>query len=546
MAFGRISNVRWKDARPAAFKLLRAEHATLAPQRQGLAPLAVEVSLRNGLEVKSDLVGFVRTFPADAGPHYSQSGWPYKGVPWFGFAAVAAAVFPSVALAKESEAEPNCSSSEATSDAPAPITNDHTAQWRIYTDMGRELFGKGKHEEAERYLQRALQEARIGFGEREAHVAAALNNLAELYRVQRNFSKAEPLYLEALKIITEALGQEHPSTGSALHNLGGFYLLQRDFDSAKEYYERALKAKGGALGQQHPEYAASLFHLAEVVKLQGSPLDAAALVRQSLSILEEAGMVETLDGLRRYGRLAQILIEAKKVEEAEPVQRRILQMFEAMGKADTLDMAVACENLAQTLESQQKWEEATALLTRGLRTRRALPQPSTGGIGRTLRRLAEVYLHMQEAGAPSACEATAKQAHEYAQFALEMAQTELERALIKASAGGAGQKNAAQLDRAQAQVPRHVAQAVMDAAQALRTMAATCSLQGRVDSSEEYLREAVRQLSRSETPSTFLNSPPVRKEMARCLEQLADIVAHRDEIEAAQLRNRARTFASHR
>eukprot|EP00854_Cymbomonas_tetramitiformis_P014892 gene14892-17605_t len=132
--------------------------------------------------------------------------------------------------------------------------------------MGRELFGKGKHEEAERYLQRALQEARIGFGEREAHVAAALNNLAELYRVQRNFSKAEPLYLEALNII--------------------------------------------------------------VVKLQGSPLDAAALVRQSLSILEEAGMVETLDGLRRYGRLAQILIEAKKVEEAEPVQRRILQMFE--------------------------------------------------------------------------------------------------------------------------------------------------------------------------------------------------------------------------
>lgn len=52
-------------------------------------------------------------------------------------------------------------------------------------------------------------------------MAAALNNVAELYRLQRQFVAAEPLYLEALQILVETLGKAHPSTAVAMHNLGG-------------------------------------------------------------------------------------------------------------------------------------------------------------------------------------------------------------------------------------------------------------------------------------------------------------------------------------
>lgn len=38
--------------------------------------------------------------------------------------------------------------------------------------------------EGERYMQKALDKAREGFGPRDPHVAAAANNLAELYRLQ--------------------------------------------------------------------------------------------------------------------------------------------------------------------------------------------------------------------------------------------------------------------------------------------------------------------------------------------------------------------------
>jgi hypothetical protein len=74
---------------------------------------------------------------------------------------------------------------------------------------------QGKLEDAERYLRRAVVEARAGFSTGDPHVAAALNNLAELYRcdtrlqcfrtasdsllprLRGEFDKAVPLYREA-------------------------------------------------------------------------------------------------------------------------------------------------------------------------------------------------------------------------------------------------------------------------------------------------------------------------------------------------------------
>ncbi|KAF6150805.1 hypothetical protein GIB67_020888 [Kingdonia uniflora] len=59
------------------------------------------------------------------------------------------------------------------------ISNSHTVKWRLFTDKGRDLFLKGKYEEAENYFLSALQEAKDGFGQRDAHVASSCNNLIE-------------------------------------------------------------------------------------------------------------------------------------------------------------------------------------------------------------------------------------------------------------------------------------------------------------------------------------------------------------------------------
>ncbi|WZY88671.1 hypothetical protein YC2023_045406 [Brassica napus] len=149
------------------------------------------------------------------------------------------------------------------------VSNIHTSKWRVFTDSGREHFFQGKLEPAERLFGSAIQEAKEGFGERDPHVASACNNLAELYRVKKEFDKAEPLYLEAVSILEEYYGPEDVRcitlcpccVGATLHNLGQLYLVQRKLEEARSCYERALKMKRRVLGHNHPDYAETMYHL---------------------------------------------------------------------------------------------------------------------------------------------------------------------------------------------------------------------------------------------------------------------------------------------
>lgn len=42
----------------------------------------------------------------------------------------------------------------------------------------------------------AVEKAREGFGPDDPHMASACNNLAEFYRLRRQYDKAEPLYTQ--------------------------------------------------------------------------------------------------------------------------------------------------------------------------------------------------------------------------------------------------------------------------------------------------------------------------------------------------------------
>ncbi|GBG72616.1 hypothetical protein CBR_g12189 [Chara braunii] len=120
-------------------------------------------------------------------------------------------------------------------------SNSHTARWRVFTDVGRNMFAQGRLEEAEKYFRKALDESKQGFGEDDPHVASSCNNLAEIYRVRRDYLRAEPLYLEAVARLEAAMGKDNQSVGLALHNLGGFYLLTKNLQKSKESYEANIR-----------------------------------------------------------------------------------------------------------------------------------------------------------------------------------------------------------------------------------------------------------------------------------------------------------------
>jgi tetratricopeptide (TPR) repeat protein len=93
------------------------------------------------------------------------------------------------------------------------------------------------HERAKPLLERALDIWEKALGPNHPDVAAALNNLAGLYRAQGAYERARPLFERALAVWEKALGPEHPDTKTARRNLAA---LRR-------------AAEGGA--QAHPKIA---------------------------------------------------------------------------------------------------------------------------------------------------------------------------------------------------------------------------------------------------------------------------------------------------
>uniref|UniRef100_A0A0D9ZIC3 Uncharacterized protein n=1 Tax=Oryza glumipatula TaxID=40148 RepID=A0A0D9ZIC3_9ORYZ len=221
------------------------------------------------------------------------------------------------------------------------VSNEHTVKWRIFTDNARDFRNL---DEAEKFFQAALHEAKEGFGLRDPHVASALNNLAEFYRLKKEYEKAELLYLEAIEILEESFGSDDIRVGTALHSLGICYHLQRKFALAQTCYERALKIEGRVMGIGHPEYASTMYLLGKVLSQQGK--DAEALIEESIRILEESGLGESPTCIQRMRYLST--------------------------GWDSLDTTNAAELLTMTLQTMGKLKESEELLERCLEVRKRI------------------------------------------------------------------------------------------------------------------------------------------------------------------------------
>ena len=270
---------------------------------------------------------------------------------------------------------------------PQNSSNDGTAQWRIFTDIARDLVREGKQAEAERYLKRALEAAKIGFGPTDPHVASACQNLAEIYRLQKKFDLAGPLYDQALAILGDSYGTKDIRVAFALHNVAGYYFSQRDWDKASQYYEQALQVKLASVGPGHTETSNTMFHLAEVRWAQGKRREALNLAGKSLDALDQQRASDAVCSRRRM-RLADMLMEERRYSEAVPLLRKVLGEVEMEG----VRRAPAAETLARALTELGEFAEAQELLEDSIKRRKEHgggEHPATAG---AIRKLAEVYL----------------------------------------------------------------------------------------------------------------------------------------------------------
>ncbi|MCW5206486.1 tetratricopeptide repeat protein, partial [Desulfobulbus sp. F5] len=88
-------------------------------------------------------------------------------------------------------------------------------------------------------------------GKEHPHVAAALNNMAGLYRAQGKYAEAEPLLHRSLQIREDKLGKDHADVASTLRTLANLYRDQGRYAEAEPLFQRALSIMQAKLPAGH-------------------------------------------------------------------------------------------------------------------------------------------------------------------------------------------------------------------------------------------------------------------------------------------------------
>lgn len=146
---------------------------------------------------------------------------------------------------------------------PAPVP-----EWKALNDQAIALFQKGDVDAAAVTGAKALEAATAALGPDHLRVASMQNNLAALYRMQKKYAEAEPLYLRSIATREKALGPDDPVVALTVANLAALHDAQDHFEQAEKLYLRALAIREKANGPDHLETAAVANSLGELYLAQ--------------------------------------------------------------------------------------------------------------------------------------------------------------------------------------------------------------------------------------------------------------------------------------
>ncbi|MGY8704419.1 CHAT domain-containing tetratricopeptide repeat protein [Bradyrhizobium sp. 18BD] len=238
-------------------------------------------------------------------------------------------------------------------------------------NLGQVYAGQGRDDLAEPLYKRAIALMEKSLGLDTPLLSAELTNLAALYQRQGRFAEAEPLFKRALAVSEKGLSREHPDVGRALNNLATLYVKQERQAEAEPLFQRALAIYQKAAGPEHPAVATVLNNIGQVDRDLNRDADAEAPIKRSLAIREKVLGPDHPDVARSLNNLAGLYEHQKRYADAEPLYRRALVIRERALGPDHPDVLTSTSNLAYFLYVSGRTADALPLAERTLSSDRA-------------------------------------------------------------------------------------------------------------------------------------------------------------------------------
>ena len=247
------------------------------------------------------------------------------------------------------------------------LDGEPAIQAELNHTLGTIYQGLGKHDEADKLLQSALDARRRASGGAHPDTADSLIALGLLRTDQARLEEAEQLVREGLDGLRRALPPQHPTIGRALGALGRVLQERGKLDEAIPALDEAVRLFSASRSED-VDLAAALTTLANV-HFDAGRLDVSESMNKR--VLE---MDRRIHG-DRHPHVADDLLNLGSIEssrghhaDAARYIREALSILEGWYGAEHPETASAMTILAQSLSPQEKYEEASALLRRASKT----------------------------------------------------------------------------------------------------------------------------------------------------------------------------------
>jgi len=270
---------------------------------------------------------------------------------------------------------------------PPPVGPVHPRLALALQDLGRVLQKRGRYDEADATLQRALTMQEQMLGPNHDDVSLTLTGMGESCSAQGNYRRAKKVLIRAVAIAElHVVPDKCPVTFlSALHNLCGVYIHLEEYGRAQPIAERQLALQEQFKGPDHPQVGVALTNVAMCLHGQGKLSEALSMFERALAITERVhgpNHTEMATALVNMGDL--YLKQGDR--RAQGVMERALAIYERALGPHHLKVAATLGHLAYCCHAAGDLAQAKTLLERAL----AIYEP----LGRTHPRAATVLRNL--------------------------------------------------------------------------------------------------------------------------------------------------------
>ncbi|MCI0366168.1 MAG: serine/threonine-protein kinase [Phycisphaerales bacterium] len=201
----------------------------------------------------------------------------------------------------------------------SPLVDHPVLKSQICDELGRRSLSFGFFDQAQEQLTHAVELRSASPKSQDALLGKSLLQLGWVLNYKREFSQAEPLFREALRIAQQTHGDEHGDVAAALCGIGWSLIYRCDSEDPLPMLERSLGMRQRLLESGDPQIAESFYALGTYHYEAGDYAVAEEDFRKSLEILRRSDPPRPMEHVRAVKNLGDCMLMLGRVRECRPL-----------------------------------------------------------------------------------------------------------------------------------------------------------------------------------------------------------------------------------